>query len=448
MFIRRALALLIVLVFAAGHVSAAEAKGKRISLIRDAEIEALLADYTRPLMKAAGMPRGSVRILVANDPSFNAFVSGKNMVINTGLILTAETPNEVIGVIAHELGHMIGGHQVRLAERARSAQIVATVGTLLGLGAGIAGAASGSGDAAKAGSAIALGSGSAAMRGVLAYQRDEEANADRTAARLLAATGQSGRGMLRTFDRFQRQLGLVGRVNPYRQSHPMPRERIAMLRTLFESSKAYGRDDPKSLQERHDLARVKIAAYVGGNRGRALLTSRDISPVAHAYGRTILTHLRGSPRKAVPMIDRLIKQRPKNPYFHEMKGEIMLRSGKPKSAVGPFTTAIKLDRTGSGFLRTQLGHALVESGGKANAKKAVAQIKKGLTRDPSTISGYMHLARAYFELGRDGDALLANAEVAYRTGRKRDAIAFARRAQAKLKRGSPAWVRAQDIVGY
>ena len=437
------LALVLVLAFAL-PVSA-EARGP--SIVRDAEIEALVADYARPLLKAAGLRPGAVRILIANDARFNAFVSGRNMIVNTGLIMQAATPNEVIGVIAHEIGHVKGGHQTRLAERVRQAKILASVGTLLGVGAGVAGGALGSRDAASAGAAVGLSAPAFAMRNFLVYKRAEEATADRTAATLLRKTKQSGRGMIDTFERFRRQLPTGGRIDPYKQSHPMPSARLSAMRDLLSRSPYYDRRDPRALQRRHDMARAKIAAYTDQRRARGVLTSRTLHPQARAYGSTILEHLYGSPKKAVPMIDRLIKQQPKNAYLHEMKGEILLRAGRAKEAVRPLRRAIKLDRTGSGFLRVQLGHALLSSGGSKNLRAAVRELKRGTSGDRYGVAGYRYLALAHAGLGQEGEALLASAELAYRSGRRGEARAFARRARSQLKKGSPAWVRAGDILG-
>ena len=427
----------------------AEARSK-LNLVRDAEIEALVQDYARPLMKAAGLKPGSIRFLIANDRSFNAFVSGRNMVINTGLLMTAETPNEVIGVIAHEIGHITGGHQARMAERARTAKMVARVGTLLGIGAGVAGAAAGSNDAANAGARIAMSSGTIAMRGFLSYKREEEVTADRAAVQLLNKTKQSGRGMLKTFERFQRGLALAGaRIDPYKQSHPMPRARMSSLRGVVERSPHFERGDSKALRVRHDMVRAKIAAYLGGQRAVArMLRSREVDPAARAYGEAIITHLRGSPRRALPVLDRLSKRQPKNPYLQEMKGEAFLRAGQPEQAVGPLRKAISLDRRKAGILRVQLGHALVASGGRKNLQEAVKQLRRGVNSDPNGVAGYGYLAMAYNGLGRRSEALLASAEVAFRSGRRREAKSFAARARKGLKKGSPGWLRANDILGY
>ena len=429
--------------------SPASAQRRGTSLIRDAEIEALVKDYARPLMKAAGLRRGSVSFYIVNDPSFNAFVSGKGMFINTGLLLQAETPGEVIGVIAHELGHIVGAHQIRLRQRLDSAQRIARIQTFLGLGIGAAGAASGNSSVAAAGLGVAAGGQSTGIRSLLKYQRSEESSADATAVRLLNRTKQSGKGMLTTFDKLGKQLsGLSRRVDPYLLSHPLPRERVANLSNAIKKSKYYSAKTSSNLRLRHDMIRAKIAAYVGGDRySRALLSGKKLQPSARLYGRAITTHLYGSPRKAIPLIDRLIKKQPRNAYAHEMRGEIYLRSGKAKQAASAFRKAVKLDRYGAGFIRIQLGHALVQTGRKKDMKEAINVINKGLAKDPTAIAGYRFLGIAYSELGQPGRALLASAELASRRGRKQQAKAYALRVQQTFKRGSPAWLRAQDIIG-
>ena len=453
--IKNALTSLITAIFLASTVllSASEAQAqsrRKVSLIRDAEIEALLQDYARPILKAAGFRRGAVEIILVNDSSFNAFVAGRRLFINTGALLQAESPNEIIGVIAHELGHLKGGHQQRLADQLRSAKIIAGVATLLGAGVVAAGAATGNRSVAQAGSGIALGGPSFAIRGLLSYQRGEEAAADRAALKYLSKSGQSAAGLLRTFERFADNLKLqAGRINPYMQSHPMPRERIIALREAVTNSKYFGRRDNPSLRERHDLARAKIAAYLGGRRMlSSLIRQKDFSNLARRYGETIGLHLYGSPRHAVPKIDALIKTRPKNAYFHEMKGEILLRAGNPAAAIAPFRRAVKLNGGRSGFLQVELGHALLESNRKKNLKPAISALRKGLRQDPTLIAGHRYLAQAYQQVGNTPMALLSSAEESFWAGRLDDAKHFANRAQLKLKRGSPAWLRAEDIITY
>ncbi|MFD0917543.1 M48 family metalloprotease [Pseudahrensia aquimaris] len=439
----------IALAFIALMIALTQSFAQRVPLVRDAEIEALIKDYARPLMKAAGLRPGSVRFFIVNDDSFNAFVSRGGMYLHTGLLLQSQTPGEVIGVIAHELGHITGGHEIRLQNRAQTARRVAQITTLLGLGLGVAGAASGDGNVAAAGQGVALGGNNIAMRGLLAYQRDEEASADRAAATYLSKAGISGEGMLRTFKRLAEQAGLAssGREDPYLRSHPAPRDRINALNNTLRKSKAFGKPDPASLQLRHDMMRAKIAAYSGNSRyARAVLADRSLHPNARLYGRAIVAHLYGSAKDALPLIDKLAKSDPKNAYLQEMRGEILLRNGKGKEAAAALARAVELDRYRAGFIRVQLGHAQLEAGGAKNVKAAISNLRKGLASDPYAVGGYQLLARAYGELGDRPNALLSSAEFSIRTGRKKLARDYARRAQESLKRGSPGWLRAQDIL--
>lgn len=182
-----------------------------LPVVRDAEIEALVRDYALLIFKAAGLSKSGIDIILINDSSFNAFVAGRRMFINTGALLQAETPNEIIGVIAHEAGHIAGGHQDRLREQLARAQTMAIVAGLLGAGAIAAGVAAKSSAVAQAGGGLAMGGGEAARRSLLSYQRSEETTADRSAVTYLEATGQSAQGMLKTFKRFQTALSLSAR---------------------------------------------------------------------------------------------------------------------------------------------------------------------------------------------------------------------------------------------
>lgn len=429
-------------------IGSAWAQRPRLALVRDAEIEALVKDYARPLMRAAGLRPGSVRYYLVNDPSLNAFVSGKGLFLNTGLILRSDTPEEVIGVIAHELGHVIGAHQVRLRQRLESAAKFARITSLLGVGLGAAASSAGIRGGGAAGLGIAAGAQTLAIRDVLRYQRGEETAADRTAVTLLRKTKQSGRGMLRTFKRLAQNHSILGgRVDPYTISHPLPNARIAALDSVIRKSPYYNRKSSRHLRLRHNMARAKIAAYTGGGKfGRTLLTGNGLPPAARQYGRAITTYLYGSPKRALPMIEKLIKSQPKNAYLHEMKGEILLRTAKPAAAAKAFRRAIRLDRTKAGFIRVELGHALVQTGSPKNIDEAIIQLTKGLARDPSAVAGYQYLAMAHGQKGNQAKALLASAELAFRTGKRKQAKQYARRAQQGFKRGSPDWLRAEDIV--
>ncbi len=418
-------------------------QAQRQTIVRDAEIERLMQDYARPILAAAGI-KGATEIVLINDKSFNAFVDGRRIFINTGAIMTAETPNEIIGVLAHETGHLAGGHQEKLRQKLESASKLATIAAVAGVGAIVAGSSSGNNGVAQAGVGIATGSGEIARRSVLAYQRTEEITADRSAITYLNKTGQSARGMLKTFKRFQNSLALSGtRIDPYQVSHPLPRERIANLETLANESQYIDQVDPPALQKRHEMARAKIAAYLGGaNTVRQLFRSNPKS-IGARYGDALATYLNGSQKDALKKFDGLIKEQPSNGYFHEIRGEILLKSNKPADAAKAFRTAMKLDPGKNSTIQVALGQALMLSG---DAKGAVKILTEALRKDRSNGLGYEFLARAYNELGQINEAELATAEMHFYNGNRNEAKIFAGRAQKGLKKGSPSWIRASDIL--
>lgn len=423
----------------------AQRKNRPPPLIRDAEIEGLLKDYTRPIFKAAGLRHDAVDVFIINRRDFNAFVAGSRMFINTGALVQSRTPNEIIGVIAHETGHVISGHLALLRDRLEKGQLLAVLGALAGAGA----AALGGDGGRSAGSAIALGSQQAIRRSLLSYQRADEIAADRVGINLLNKTGQSSFGMVNTFRTLgKNRLFSSGGLDPYALSHPLPRERIALIEQLARSSKYARRKDPPALQLRHDMMRAKIAAYSGGPREVRALFKRNLNGAPARYGDAISTYLAGAPGRAIPKINRLIKEQPKNPYLYEIKGEMLLRSGKAKAAIEPLKRAIALDKYKSGLLRIQLGHAYLETGNAKLLDASIKELKAGIARDRNSANGYGFLARAYASKGEQTLAIAYTAEERFLQGNWKDAKRFAKRAQPKLKRGSPQWLRLQDILDY
>lgn len=415
---------------------------RSLPLVRDAEIEGLLQDYTRPIFKAAGLGRNSIDVFLLNRNEFNAFVTGTRMFINTGAIMQSATPNEIIGVFAHETGHITGGHLVRLRDRLEKAQFLSVLGILAGAGA----AAAGSG---QAGAAIITGSGAATRNGLLAYQREDELAADRTGVSLLNKTKQSSLGMLNTFRRLGKNpLFSSGRRDPFASSHPTPPQRIALLERVARESPYFNKKDSAQLQLRHDIARAKIAAYAGGAGLVRNIFRKNLNGIAGTYGIAISHFLNGVPRRGIPLMDRLIKQMPNHPYFHEMKGEMLLRSGKAAAAAQSFQKAVNLDKKQSGLLRIQLGHALLETNKSKNLNASIKTLRSGLTRDPNSSLGYGYLARAYGKAGQQSLALYASAQARFLQGNLKDAKQFAARAQPSFKRGSAEWLKLQDIIDF
>lgn len=435
------------------HVAVAQEKSPRArpKIIRDAEIENLLRDYTRPILKVAGLAQQNVEVTIIGERSYNAFVAdGKRIFINAGALMDSETPNQIIGVLAHETGHIAGGHLARMREQIAGAQTMAIVAMLLA-GAGVAaGAATGAGGS-NLGSAAA-GAITAPQeiirRSLLSYQRGEEQAADRSAVKYLNETHQSAKGMLETFQRFQSdQLFLSQRVDPYLLSHPMPRERIAALEQLAKASPYYNTKDPPALQARHDLMRAKLVGFM--ERPDAVYRKYPLSDTSLAaqYARAISAYRYGNVNDAVAKIDALIAKEPSNPYFQELKGQALLESGRAGQAIAPLRQAANMT-DGNPLIRSMLGKALVESGNPAYADEAVRELLRATQRDPDSPEGWRALAQAYGRKGDLANADLASAQAYMASGDFRIGQELAARAKQRFPPNSPGWLKADDILNY
>ena len=430
--------------------AAAQKRGGGIPLIRDAEIEQLLREYTQPILRAAGLSKANVKIVLINDKSFNAFVvDGRRIFVNTGALADSTTPNQIIGVMAHETGHIAGGHLSKLRQELANVQTAALIGMLLGAAAIAAGSAVGGGaadGANQAGMAAIMGSQHAAQRTLLSYQRAHEEAADRAAVKFLASTGQSAKGMYETFLRFADQSMFTARfADPYAQSHPMPTERIAALSEIARTSPNWDKKDPAELQARHDMMRAKLSGFMEAPQTVARRYPLSDTSLPARYARAIATYRHSDIRAAVAQIDALIAIQPNNPYFHELKGQALLEGGRATEAIAPLRRAVSLapDPT---LIQIMLGQALVATNNPAHADEAIAILRNGLAREPDTPQGYQQLAMAYGRKGDLAQADLASAQAAFARGDVKTARELAARAKIRLPVGSPGWVRADDIV--
>jgi predicted Zn-dependent protease len=425
------------------------AGGYARGLIRDTEIEALLSDYATPIFKAANLGSQGVDIHIVNDRSFNAFViDGQNMFIHVGAIIKSETPNQLIGIIAHETGHIAGGHLARLKVQVARMQSAALIMNIIGLGAIIGGAASGGSDVGQAGAAVLYGGNSIIQRSLLSYRRVEESSADQAGVAYLSRTRQSGRGMLETFGQLANQsLGSVNFIDPYLQTHPMPQERIVQLRDLVQRSPYFNQKDPPELQFRHDMMRAKLEAFINKNNAKYVLRQypeKDQTLPAR-YARAIIAYFSGGVDQAIAQIDGLIATQPDNPYFHELKGQFLLESGRVQQAIPPLRRAISLAPQ-AGLIRVMLGQALVSANDDKLTKEAIGHLQKALVEERQSVVGYRQLAIAYGRLNRLPEAQLASAQSFFYEGNADYAKVHAERAIAGFPEGSPNWVKANDII--
>jgi predicted Zn-dependent protease len=408
-----------------------------IPMIRDAEIERLLREYMQPILKVAGLSQQNVQIVIINDKSFNAFVMDAHRIfINAGALMQATTPNQIIGVLAHETGHIVGGHLSKMRQELANAQTAAIVAMLLGMGALVAGARSGSASTGNAGAAIVSAPQSYLMHTLLAYQRAQEEQADRAGVRFLTMTGQSAKGMYDTFKRFADEMMFSAKyIDPYAQNHPMPAERMAALAVLVKTQ-YWDQKDPPELQFRHDMMRAKLYGF----------TERP-DTVARRYPLSDTSIPARYARAGIAQIDGLIQAMPNYPYFYELKGQALLEGGHPAEAIAPLHRAVELSPNPA-LIQIMLGQALIANNNVKMADEAVPLLRAAIAKEPESSDAYEQLAMAYGRKGDVADADLASAQAAFARGDNRTARELAARAKTRFPIGSPGWVRADDIVAF
>jgi len=418
-------------------------------IIRDAETEQLLRDYTQPILKVAGLAKQNIHVVIINDRSFNAFVAdGQRIFINAGALMQAKTPNEVIGVLAHESGHIAGGHLARLREQLATASTESLVAMMLGIGALVAGARSGGGSAGDLGAAALSAPQAIIQNSLLAYVRTQEEQADRAGVKFLTATGQSPKGMYDTFKRLSDEMLYQARyINPYMQTHPMPSERVAALEELIKGNPYWDKKDPPELQMRHDLMRAKLSGFMERSEISANRYPASDQSLPARYARAIAAMRFGDSRSALAQIDALIQAQPQNPYFHELKGQALLEAGRATEAIAPLRQAVA-GAPNPTLIQIMLGQALIESNNKAYIDEAVTMLQAASAREPESIDAFAQLAMAYGRKGDNAHADLASAQAALLRGDIKAAHMLADRAKGRFPVGSPGWVKADDITSY
>jgi len=427
----------VMLVLVSGIMHPALAEG----LIRDAEIEQTLARIARPLFKAAGIGPGRIRVLVVDDNSLNAFVIDQHTIfVNSGLVRRLPTIQMLQAVIAHELAHITSGHTVRRELNLRSTNTVAGLG--LALAAVVA--ASGNSDAA---SGIAAGAAGAALRNYLAHTRAEETTADQIGARYMVRAGIDPKAALDVLDIFRGQEVLSsGQQDPYSRTHPLSRARIRALKGAIA---AYGgnRFTPpsKDLVYRFARMRAKFRGFIGNPAYVLRHLKKGDRTEAARMTRAIALHRQGRLKAAVALMNGLIGGRPKDPFYHELKGQILLEGRAPAEAVKSYQTAVAL-APHQPLIRAGLGRALLALRSKSGDRKALKVLLKARQMDPRDARMLRDLALAWAKRGNNGMAALVTAERYALLGRFKDAKTNATRALGLLARGSRGWLRADAIL--
>lgn len=429
-----------VAILCAFSVTAQPALADAIPLVRDTEVERLLKSYEDPILRAAGLEPVAVKMYLVQDPSINAFAAeGQNIFVNTGLIQQLHTPNEVTGVLAHETGHIAGGHEIRSS----SAISKAMVPMLLGVAAGVAAMIAGAGEGGMAIMGLGMSAGQAQF---LQFSRAQEATADQMGQKYLRETHQSGQGMLDVFQRLADEEAMSAyKIDPLASDHPADRERIDLMQRIVDASPYKSvKDNPESIHAFH-MAQAKLAGFLDNvDMVLGRYPTSDNSEEAH-YARAVAYFRQPDLPKALAECDTLIKLEPNNPYFWELEGQIYVDMSKPEKGAPAYQKSVDL-LPDAPLLRVSLAAAQLATEKTVLAKPALDNLKIALRQENDNSFAWFEAAQAYSEMGNEPMANLSTAERYYNIGAMPAAARFAMLAQKRLPQGSPDWQRATDIM--
>ena len=410
-------------------------------LLRDSETELLFKDMTKPIIQAAGLDPKSVNIALLQDDEINAFVAtGQTVYINSGLIEAADNANQVQGVIAHELGHVAGGHSLRIYDGVKKATGISVLSLLVGLAA----IAAGAGDAALG--VIAAGQ-QAAEGSFLSFSRAQEATADEAGASYLSKAGISGKGSIEFFKKLQNleyRLAVPQNEGSYDRTHPLSSERIAALEQNYRSDPAWNRPTDPAIEARFQRVKAKLIGYLDPKQAVNKYPESDQSVPAH-YARAYAYHRGGYPDKTASEVKALLTAAPHDPFFLELEGQTLLEGGSPKAAIAPLREAVAR-APDQPMIAVMLGHALVSTEDPKNFAEAKQVLKTAVNRDNDNPFAWYVLGIAYDREGDEPRAALATAERNNLEGNPKLALSSARMAMAGLTKGTPDYLRAQDIA--
>lgn len=413
-----------------------------ISVLRDAETEALLQDMTDPLAEAADLGEGAVEIVLVNDNSINAFVAGgQRIFIHSGLINAAGNANEVQGVIAHELGHITGGHINRFSEGAGNATRITLLSALLAVGAALAGGGEAAAGVLAAGQQAAVGS-------FLAFSRTQESSADAAGAQYLSDAGISGRGSLAFFERLQNYEFRRGisqsNEREYGRTHPLSGTRLARLREVYVIDPAWDAPSDPDIERRFQRAKAKLYGFLAPPARVMTAYPSYMTGVPARYARAYAFHREALVEEALAEVDALIAQDPQDPYFLELRGQILLESGRVEEALPALREATRLTNSNP-LIASILGHALIATENPDNYAEAESVLRAAIGRDHQNPFAWYQLGVVYNHNGDIPRARLASAEQQVMQGNYQAALINAQAAEASLPLGSADWIRAQDV---
>jgi predicted Zn-dependent protease len=424
---------------AVGLVLTAASPAAAQSAIRDTEIEAIIHEWSDPVFTAMGLEPSEVEILLISEADLNAFATrGRIIGVNTGLILRTRNANELLGVIAHEAGHVKNRHTLRDGAQSAGMQPM-----LMTMALGALAIAAGAPDAG----AVLLGNSQYfGTLSALRYMTHQEGEADNTGARALERAGESGRGLLTFFENFRSQeVFSDARRYPYFRSHPLSSDRIENLRRLVAEQPHYSHQDSPERVAQHALILAKIHAFMDAPNMTLRAYPETDETLPARYARAIAWYRDGQTDRALTAVDVLLTEQPENPYFWELKGQILFEEGRPEEAIGAHQRSVEL-KPDAPLLRINLAHAMIETRDPAQIALAVDQLKRATALEADNTMGWRLLSQAYASQGKEGEARLASAEMYFAMGAEQQATQFALRARDMLTPGSNEWTRAMDIV--
>ncbi len=433
--------LCLALIFTLGMTDYSHArKGGGLSILRDAEIERIIRHMSEPIFKAADLDNESVHTYLINDNTLNAFVAGgQNIFLHSGLLLSANDANQVIGVIAHETGHITGGHLSRFSDGIQSATVMTLIGAILGAAA----IAAGSGDA---GMALILGGQQVGTRTFLKYSRTQESAADQAGLTFLEKSGQSGEGLIEFLEFLGDQELMSERYrDPYASTHPVGSLRISKLRERVESSPYYKVETPKAIA--HEFKRLQAKLYGYLKPEYATLNKYPVSDQSlyARYARAFAYHKKHKVAEALAELDQLLAQNPRDPFFWETKGQILFENGRIEESITPYRNAVKY-LPDEPLIRVSLAQSLIATENNQYLEEALTHLEYALSRDAHNSFAWHQASVAYHRAENEAMTYYATAERFLLVGNLRGAMINAKHAVDQLPKNSPQWMRAQDIL--
>lgn len=434
----RILIALVITCFTAANV--AYAQGRGFSILRDAEIEQIIRDMTEPIFIAAELDTNAVKTYLVNDNSINAFVSGgQNVFLNSGLLLTAETSNQVIGVVSHETGHITGGHLSRFGEGISQMASYSLMGVLLGAAAIAAGSA-------DAGLALMMGGQQIGYRKLLSFSRTQESSADQAGLGFLEKTGQSGRGLIEFFEILgDQELVPEKYQDPYASTHPMNSTRIERIRDSVQDSPYYDTPPDPEIEEKFKRLQAKLYGYLKPFHATMVRYPIEDKSVNARYARTFAYQQSDRIDEALSEIDTLIVDFPENPFFYETKGQILYENGMVVESLEAYKNAVEY-LPSSSLLRLSYAQSLISTDDDIYLEEAIDNLVIALDDDPFNSYGWRQASMAYHRLDDEAMTHYSTAQHFLLSGNIRGAMINAKKAVDLLPKESPYWFKAQDIM--